>query len=104
MQTELKIPPTNGPIQEKDTKTKVRAIKKMPTNPPWLDFLSIEFTSFDGKFISKKPKREKPNTINKIKNSKVRTQFDNISVATPGPKKIDKIIPIKVNIKTIEKP
>ena len=53
-----KIPPTNGPIQENETKTKVRAIKKTPTNPPWSDFLSIELTKLDGKVISKKPKRE----------------------------------------------
>ena len=98
------MPPTNGPIQEKDTKTKVKAIKKIPTSPPLSDFLSIELTNFEGKVISKNPRREKPNTINKIKNSRLRIQFDNKSVATPGPIRIDKISPIKVNIKTMEKP
>ena len=97
------MPPTNGPIQEKDTKTKVKAIKKIPTSPPLSDFLSIELTNFEGKVISKNPRREKPNTINKIKNSRLRIQFDNKSVATPGPNRIDKISPISNKIKEIQK-
>ncbi len=57
------IPPIKGPIQEKETRTKVRAIKKIPTEPFWSDCLSIRLIKPGGKEISKKPRRENPNKI-----------------------------------------
>src|SRR5688572_27558809 len=32
---ETKILPTNGPVQEKETSTNVKAIKNTPSNPPF---------------------------------------------------------------------
>ena len=40
--------PTNGPVHENETKTKVKAIKKIPTKPPCCDFLSIEVIKLEG--------------------------------------------------------
>jgi hypothetical protein len=60
----IKMDPASGPVQEKETKTKVKAIKNTPMNPPLSDFAS---TKFEGKTISNAPKNEIPNRINIVK-------------------------------------
>jgi hypothetical protein len=65
----IRIDPASGPVQEKETNTKVKAIKKTPMNPPLSDFASTVFTKFEGNTISKAPKKEIPKRIKIVKNS-----------------------------------
>ena len=50
--------PRIGPVQEKETIAKVKAIKKVPTIPPIFDALSILLDHECGKVRSKYPKKE----------------------------------------------
>ena len=43
-----KILPTIGAVQEKVTRTNVKAIKNIPRSPPWWDFLSTEVIKLEG--------------------------------------------------------
>ena len=61
--------PASGPVQEKETSTKVKAIKKTPMNPPLSDFASTVFTKFEGNTISNAPKNDIPKRIKIVKNS-----------------------------------
>src|SRR5690606_31427097 len=45
----IRIEPTMGPVQEKDTNTKVKAIKKIPVNPPLSPLASTLLTRPAGK-------------------------------------------------------
>ena len=65
----IKMDPASGPVQEKETNTRVKAIKNTPMNPPLSDFASTVFTKFDGNTISNAPKNEIPNKINIVKKS-----------------------------------
>ena len=83
-------------MQEKETKPKVKAIKKMPIKPPFSDLASTLFINADGNVISKAPKNEMPNTTNKTKNAKLnQTLVAKLFIAsapkikvTPKPNKI----------------
>src|SRR5690606_34293673 len=44
----ISIEPTIGPVQEKDTSTKVKAIKKIPVRPPLSPLASILLISPEG--------------------------------------------------------
>ena len=66
--------PTIGPVQEKDTSTKVRAIKKIPPIPPLSDCASLLFTRALGSVISKAPKNDAAKTINTTKKMRFGTQ------------------------------
>ena len=99
-----KILPTNGPVHENETKTSVKAMKKIPSNPPSWDFLSTEVIILEGIVSSKNPIRESPKTINNTKNIKFGIQDVAISFADCGPMIRDKKTPRKVNIKIIDKP
>ena len=59
--------PTIGPVQEKETKAKVKAIKNIPKNPPLLEAESAFVTHVLGKLISKAPKNEMANTTRRTK-------------------------------------
>lgn len=54
--------PTIGPVQEKETNTKVKAIKKMPRAPPLPLILSILLTQEFGRVSSNMPKKEAAKT------------------------------------------
>ena len=62
--------PISGPVQLKETSDKVKAIKKMPSNPPLLAFLSTAFKSLLGSIISKAPKNEMAKTTKMKKKSR----------------------------------
>tara|TARA_B110000914_G_C15458456_1_gene444592 strand:- start:66 stop:500 length:435 start_codon:yes stop_codon:yes gene_type:complete len=62
------IPPTRGPVHEKETRTRVKAIKNTPINPLSFDFLSIGFRIKEGIVISKNPSKENPKNIKTKKN------------------------------------
>ena len=63
--------PIIGPVQEKLTKLKVKAMKKIPTIPPLFDASSALFTQLEGKVISKAPKKLAAKTTNKAKNARL---------------------------------
>src|SRR3989339_1476238 len=63
------IAPTIGPVQEKDTRTNVNAMKKGPVKPPLSTCLSDFVTSQLGSVISNNPKNEAAK-ITKIKKKK----------------------------------
>lgn len=56
--------PTIGPVQENDTSTSVRAMKKMPAKPLESALASVLFTIHEGIVISKAPKNEAAKTMN----------------------------------------
>jgi hypothetical protein len=94
----ISILPTNGPVQENDTKTKVSAIKKIPNRPPDEDFLSTLVTRLLGKLISKRPRNHKAKKTNIIKNTILGSQWVAIQLANSGPPIKDTSVPNKVNI------
>ena len=88
MSTELTI----GPVHEKETSTRVSAIKNTPTRPPLSLFSSVLFTIQLGIVISNAPKKLAANTIKMIKNrifgiQCVASQLK-ISAVTASPPKI----------------
>jgi hypothetical protein len=66
--------PINGPVQEKETITVVRAMKNAPVKPPWSAFASVLFTRLLGRTISNIPKNESANIKKRIKNSRLGIQ------------------------------
>src|ERR1700744_5830956 len=56
--------PRMGPVQEKETMARVRAMKKIPPRLPMLDFESTELEMLLGSVISNRPKKERANTRN----------------------------------------
>src|SRR5574344_407251 len=65
--------PIMGPVQEKDTSTKVNAIKKMLSMPVVLSACwSILLVQDAGKTMSKAPKKEMAKKTNRAKNSKLK--------------------------------
>ena len=81
--------PTIGPVQENDTRTKVKAMKKMP--PRFLVFclLSLLFTILLPKVISKAPKKEAAKIMNTRKKIRLGIQLVasqlKIPAVTPSP-------------------
>ena len=63
--------PIIGPVQEKLTKLKVKAMKKIPTIPPLLEASSALFTQLEGNVISKAPKKLAAKTTNRAKNARL---------------------------------
>ena len=63
--------PIIGPVQEKLTKLKVNAMKKIPTIPPLLEASSALFTQLEGKVISKAPKKLAAKATNRAKNARL---------------------------------
>ncbi len=59
-----RIDPTIGPVQENDTRTRVKAMKNTPINPPLSDFLSMALTNELGRVRSNKPKNDNAKMTN----------------------------------------
>ena len=89
----IKMEPAKGPVQENDTKTRVKAIKKTPINPPLSDFASTEFTNPEGKTISNAPKNEIPKKINMTKNNRFGIQWVLRKLAKLAPAKKARMVP-----------
>ena len=70
--------PTMGPVQEKETSTRVSAMKKMPPRPPLSDLVSVLFTSLLGIVMSNAPKNDAANIMNTMK----KRMFGNQCVAS----------------------
>ena len=60
--------PTMGPVQENDTSTSVRAMKKMPASHLESALESVLFTIHEGMVISNAPKNDAAKTMNTRKN------------------------------------
>jgi hypothetical protein len=89
----IKIEPAKGPVQENETNTNVKAIKKTPMKPPLSDFASTEFTKFDGNTISNAPKNEIPNRMKIVKKSMFGIQCVLKKFAKLAPAKKAKSVP-----------
>src|SRR5690606_34113052 len=81
----IKIEPTIGPVQENETSTKVKAIKKMPVNPPLSPLASTLLTRLLGKFSSNKPKNARAKKINIRKKKTLGNQCVESQFANSGP-------------------
>ncbi len=64
--------PMMGPVQENETSESVKAMKKIPINPPLLETLSALFTSQPGNVISNAPKNEMANTTKMTKKARLK--------------------------------
>src|SRR5690606_24756682 len=78
--------PIIGPVQENDTITKVRAMKKMPLTLLVLALLSAAVLHLAGNSISKAPRKEIPKTRNIKKNIKLASQCVANLLSASGPK------------------
>ena len=65
----IRTVPTIGPVQENETSTSVRAMKKVPASPPRSALRSVSFTMRLGRVISNAPKNDAANIMNTTKNS-----------------------------------
>ena len=70
-----KAAPKTGPVHEKDTRAKVKAMKKIPKIPPTLEAESTLFNNLLGRRISKYPKNDIAKTVNTKKNIKFNQTF-----------------------------
>ncbi|MNR50954.1 hypothetical protein D3C85_1705480 [compost metagenome] len=75
-----------GPVQEKDTKASVPAIKNNPAKPPLSELASILFTHDEGKVISNAPKKEMAKIINNTKKRKLNTPLVERLFSASAPK------------------
>ena len=96
--------PIMGPVQEKETNPRVKAIKKMPRNPPRSACLSILFTHEAGNWISKAPKKEKANRTNIPKNNRFIQTFVDRPFNPSGPVAAVNATPNVTYIKMIDTP
>ena len=85
--------PTIGAVQEKDTNTKVKAMKKAPTYPPLSACASDLFTIQEGNTISKAPKKEAAKIIKITKKNTLGTQLVLNQLIKSGPNNIEIINP-----------
>ena len=88
-----KTVPTMGAVQEKETNTKVKAIKNAPIYPPLSACLSDLLTSQEGSTISNAPKKEAAKIIKTIKKNRLGTQFVLSQLIKSGPKNIETTTP-----------
>ena len=96
--------PTIGAVHEKLIKTRVNAIKNIPTIPPWSAFLFILFNSEFGKVISNAPKNDKANMKKIKKNIKLATALVANAFSAEAPNTNENPNPRIMNIKIIDNP
>src|SRR5690606_13224408 len=96
--------PIIGPVQENETNAKVRAMKKMPINPPLSAPLSDLFNHIEGKVISQAPKKEIAKTTNNIKKAILTQGFVARAFRAPAPKIAVITSPIATYITMIDIP
>src|SRR5690606_37544274 len=78
--------PMIGPVQEKDTSARLKAIKNSPSNPPLSDCASILLTKELGKVSSKAPKKEAAKITSIRKNRKLKTPLVDRALSSSEPK------------------
>src|SRR5690554_5697906 len=77
--------PTMGPVQEKETKAKVKAMKNIPMSPPRSARASALLIHELGKVISNAPKNEMAKTMSSAKNAKLNQGSVDISDKMDAP-------------------
>ena len=85
--------PTIGAVQEKDTNTKVNAMKKAPIYPPLSAWASDLFTNQEGNTISNAPKKDAAKIMKMIKKKRFGIQFVLNQLIKSGPKRTEIITP-----------
>src|SRR5574344_295760 len=100
----IRAAPRIGPVQEKETKTVVKAMKKATIYPPLSAPLSLLFIHEEGKVISNNPKNEKANAINIRKKIRLGIQCVEITYMASLPNKSVRTKPRTANMNIIEKP
>src|SRR5690606_33871672 len=78
--------PTMGPVHEKDTIARAKAIKKMPMIPPRSACRSTLFAQEFGSIISKAPRKETAKTIKRRKNIKLNQTLVERALSASAPK------------------
>ena len=84
-----------GPVHEKETSTKVKAMNIEPSIPPRSSLAVDLLTNQYGITISKAPKNEAANSIKMKKKRRLGSQWVLSQFAIPGPATTAKIEPIK---------
>src|SRR6185312_11868112 len=90
--------PTIGPVQEKDTITNVRAMKKMPPKVPVPALASVLLVHEEGRAISNAPRNEIPNMIKTAKKKRFAIQLVERLLRTLEPKMAEMSTPRTVNM------
>ena len=85
-----------GPVHEKLTKAKTKAIKNIPINPRLSAFASALFTHALGILISKAPIKETAKMIRIAKKTKLKVGFVDILFNTSAPKTAVTTVPSKI--------
>ena len=86
--------PMMGPVQENDTSTRVKAIRKMLSMPVVLSALpSTALLQREGSLMSKAPKKLMANTTSSRKNTTLKAALVAISLSLPAPKSIVMAMP-----------
>ncbi|MNS76728.1 hypothetical protein D3C86_1427030 [compost metagenome] len=75
-----------GPVQEKETIAKAKAMKKIPMNPPLSACRSTLFAQEFGKTISKAPKKDDAKKIKRIKKMILNQTFVDKALSASAPK------------------
>ena len=96
--------PTIGPVQEKETSAKVKAMKKIPINPPLSEAESALLIHEFGSVISKAPINEIAKTTNKIKNKTLNQTLVDSAFKASEPKIAVTRVPRTTYINIIEIP
>ena len=79
--------PTMGAVQENDTNTRVKAMRKMLSNPLVCEaFESTAFAQRSGSLISNHPKNDRANTTNNKKRKMLNIAFVDIAFSVSLPK------------------
>src|SRR5690606_22404467 len=94
--------PTMGPVQENDTITSVKAMKKIPLKLPRPALESVLLVHEDGRVISKAPRNDKPNTTKMIKNTRFAIQLVERLLRALAPNTREISTPSMVKIRIIE--
>ena len=91
-----------GPVHEKDTSAKVKAMKKIPKKLLVPALLSAWVDHDDGRAISKAPKKENPNNTKRRKKNRLAIQLVARLFNAAGPNTKVTRKPINVNMMIME--
>ena len=76
-----------GPVQENDTRTSVKAMRKMESRPVvFSDFWSILFDQLEGSVSSKAPKNEAAKTMSSRAKKMLNSAFVDSALSADAPK------------------
>ena len=97
-------PPKIGPVQENETSTVVKAMKKGAINPPWSALASDLLIIQLGSVISNSPKNERAKIRNITKKIRLGIQCVEILYMASGPNRSVRIAPNMAKMKMMDPP